>query len=134
MKNLNTVIESNTIIFFNTGEDLNVVPVVMGGADYTKLAIPGSYINVLDFKTLKQLANYLHYLDTNNTAYNEYFKWRLKYKVFRRNLDLSLCQICKWYVSKSPLVPKVYHDLADHWVTKGKCNAKNHLVTNMWET
>ena len=106
----------------------------MGGADYTKLAIPGSYINVLDFKTLKQLADYLHYLDTNNTAYNEYFKWRLKYKVFRSNLDLSLCEICKWYVSKSPLEPKVYHDLADHWVTKGKCNAKNHLVTNMWET
>ena len=108
----------------------------MAGADYTKLAIPGSYINVLDFKTLKQLADYLHYKDTNNTTYNEYFKWRLKYQVFRGNLDLSLCQICKWYiyVSKSPLASKIYHDLADHWVTKGKCNAKNHLVTNMWET
>ena len=35
----------------------------MGGADYTKLAIPGSYINVMDFKTVKQLAEYLQYLD-----------------------------------------------------------------------
>ena len=59
----------------NLGE-ANVIPVVMGGADYTKLAIPGSYINVLDFKSVKQLAEYLHYLNRNDTAYNEYFKWR----------------------------------------------------------
>ena len=53
----------------------------MGGANYTKLAVPGSYINVMDFKTVKQLAEYLQYLDKNNTAYNEYFRWRLKYNV-----------------------------------------------------
>ena len=105
----------------------------MGGANYSKLAIPGSYINVMDFKTVKQLAEYLQYLDKNNTAYNEYFKWRLKYKVFRSNLDLSLCQICKWYVSRYPLQPKVYDDLAAHWVGKGRCNVKNSLITSMWE-
>ncbi|KAM7433107.1 Alpha 1,3 fucosyltransferase 7 [Porites harrisoni] len=115
------------------GEDLNVVPIVMGGANYSKLAIPGSYINVMDFKTVKQFAEYLQYLDKNNTAYNEYFKWRLKYKVFRSNLDLSMCQICKWYVSRYPLKPKVYDDLAAHWVEKGRCNVKNSLITSMWE-
>ena len=103
----------------------------MGGANYARLVIPGSYINVMDFKTVKQLADYLHYLDNNNTAYNEYFKWRVKYKVFRNNLDLTLCQICKWYVSKSPLEPKVYGDLAAHWVGKARCHEKNHLITNM---
>ena len=112
---------------------MNVIPVVMGGANYSKLAIPGSYINVMDFKTVKQLAEYLQYLDKNNTAYNEYFKWRLKYKVFRGDLDLSMCQICKWYVSKSPLEPKVYGDLRTHWLKKGRCNQKNHLIQNMWK-
>ena len=116
-----------------SGEDMNVVPIVMGGANYSKLAIPGSYINVMDFKTVKQFAEYLQYLDKNNTAYNEYFKWRLKYKVFRSNLDLSMCQICKWYVSRYPLKPKVYDDLAAHWVKKGRCNVKNSLITSMWE-
>ena len=121
------------LFFFSclSGEDINVVPVVMGGANYARLVIPGSYINVMDFKTVKQLADYLYYLDKNNTAYNEYFKWRVKYKVFRNNLDLTLCQICKWYVSKSPLEPKVYGDLATHWVGKGRCHEKNHLITNM---
>ncbi|CAH3159964.1 unnamed protein product, partial [Porites evermanni] len=59
----------------------NIVPVVMGGADYSKLAIPGSYINALDFSTVKDLAEYLHYLDKNITAYNEYFKWRKRYRM-----------------------------------------------------
>jgi len=40
----------------------------MRGGNYKKLAIPGSYINVMDFKTVKQLAEYLQYLDKNNTA------------------------------------------------------------------
>ena len=121
-----------SFIFCISG-DMNVIPVVMGGANYSNLAIPGSYINVMDFKTVKQLAEYLQYLDKNNTAFNEYFKWRLKYKVFRSNLDLSMCQVCKWYVKKSPIEPKVYDDLRTHWVKKGRCNEKNHLVQNMWK-
>ena len=113
---------------------MNVVPIVMGGANYTKLAVPGSYINVMDFKTVKQLAEYLQYLDKNNTAYNEYFDWRLKYKAFGGKPNRSLCEICKMYVAKSPLEPKVYDDLAAYWVKKGRCNEKNKLITNMWKT
>ncbi|EDO40908.1 predicted protein, partial [Nematostella vectensis] len=57
-----------------------VVPVVMGGSDYgSTVAIPGSFINVADFSTVKALADYLVYLDKNDTAYKEYFRWRQKY-------------------------------------------------------
>ena len=41
----------------------------MGGANYSKLAIPGSYINIMDFSTVTQLAEYLQYLDKNDTAF-----------------------------------------------------------------
>ena len=112
---------------------MNVIPVVMGGANYSNLAIPGSYINVMDFKTVKQLAVYLQNLDNNNTAYNEYFKWILKYKVLHGRPDYSVCQICKWYVAKAPLEPKVYDDLRTHWVKNGRCNEKNDLIANMWK-
>ena len=60
----------------------------MGGANYSKLAIPGSYINIMDFSTVTQLAEYLQYLDKNDTAFNEFFKWRLNYKV-SESLSLS---------------------------------------------
>ena len=110
--------------------DANVIPVVMGGADYTKLAIPGSYINVLDFKSVKQLAEYLHYLNKNDTAYNEYFKWRQKYQVLT-GIGMTLCNICQWFASKLSPETKVYDDLTEYWVQKGRCGTKNHLVLSM---
>jgi len=113
--------------------DENVVPVVMGGANYTKLAVPGSYINVMDFKTVKQLAEYLQYLDKNNTAYNEYFKWRLKYKVTDK-LPLSICQICRGFGHENLVNPKVYDDLKKYWVKEGRCDEKKQLITNMWKS
>jgi len=109
----------------HTGEE-NVVPVVMGGANYTKLAIPGSYINVLDFKTVKNLSDYLHYLDKNNTAYNEYFKWRQN---FRPIYFPNFCSFCEVLTSESP---KGIKNLTDFWVTQGKCSEKDLLVLNMW--
>jgi alpha-1,3-fucosyltransferase len=42
-----------------------VIPVVMGGADYKAIAPPHSYIDVNDFKTVKQLAEHLIRLSKN---------------------------------------------------------------------
>lgn len=61
--------------------ELGIVPVVLGGANYSEMAIPGSYINVFDFDSIKTLADYLLYLDKNDTAYMEYFAWRKLYMV-----------------------------------------------------
>ena len=105
----------------------------MEGANYTKLAVPGSYINVMDFKTVKQLAEYLQYLDKNNTAYNEYFRWRLKYNVSGPFL-ITTCPICRGFDPENPPQPKVYHDLPEYWMKKGRCNQKDQLIRNMWNS
>ena len=68
--------------YWGTPLELGIVPVVMGGANYSQMAIPGSYINVLDFDSVKDLADYLLYLDKNDTAYMEYFAWRKTYRVY----------------------------------------------------
>jgi len=44
--------------------------------DYKKVAPPGSFIHVDDFTSPQQLAKYLDYLISNNTAYLEYFAWK----------------------------------------------------------
>ena len=110
-----TMVSLTELNYYFSG-DGNVVPIVMGGANYTKLAVPGSYINVMDFKTVKQLSEYLQYLDKNNTAYNEYFYWRLKYKV-TDSLSFSLCEICRAFDTEHPPKSKVYDDLKAYWVT-----------------
>lgn len=113
------------------GDD-NIVPVVMGGleGDYGKLAIPGSYINVMDFKTVKELADYLHYLDRNNTAYNEYFKWRQKYQ--KSPYHYPLCNFCRSYALKSELSKvKIHHSLKDFWVKQGRCGEDDQKIYQM---
>ncbi|XP_076810931.1 4-galactosyl-N-acetylglucosaminide 3-alpha-L-fucosyltransferase 9-like [Clavelina lepadiformis] len=53
------------------------VPVVWGPSkkDVEKLSPTGSFIHTDDFKTPADLAKYLLYLDSNDKAYREYFKW-----------------------------------------------------------
>ena len=93
-----------------------IVPIVMGGADYKEIAIPGSYINVLHFPSAKALADYLLYLDKNNTAYNEYFHWKTKYKLggCHYHWTCDLCALANNASAKS----KVYEHLEDFWSKK----------------
>jgi alpha-1,3-fucosyltransferase len=53
----------------------NTVTVVMGGADYEKLASPHSYVNVLDYPPPRALASYLLELDQDKEKYRSYFWW-----------------------------------------------------------
>ena len=51
----------------------DVVPVVYG-MGYSNAGLPDkSYIDVFNFESIYDVANYLLYLDGNDTAYNEYF-------------------------------------------------------------
>ena len=56
---------------------LDIVPVVMGGADYKHFAPPKSYIDVADFESPEQLANFLLKLDKDEEEYLSYFWWKV---------------------------------------------------------
>ena len=56
----------------------------MGGADYKEHAPPQSYINVLDYESPKDLADYLIHLANNREEYEAYFWW----KVVNKNSQL----------------------------------------------
>lgn len=73
---------------------LGIVPIVLGGGNYSnsELAIPGSFINALDFKSVKELADYLEYLDSNQQAYSKYHEWRRVYKEV--TYAPWTCQVC----------------------------------------
>ncbi|RNA15250.1 alpha-(1-3)-fucosyltransferase C-like [Brachionus plicatilis] len=46
----------------------DIIPVVLGGGNYSYFIPKTGYINVLDYKTPKDLADYLLYLEQNKTA------------------------------------------------------------------
>ena len=63
----------------NALSSLNV-PIVFGPVkeDVEKVAPKGSFIFAEDFETPKDLVDYLDFLDSNDTAYLEYHKWRVE--------------------------------------------------------
>ena len=80
--------------FFNILQD-NILPVVLGGANYSQIAPPKSYINVKDFKNPNHLAHYLNYLIENHTAYEEYFLWKEYFQVHSNTIPNAMCQLCE---------------------------------------
>nr|XP_027206514.1 glycoprotein 3-alpha-L-fucosyltransferase A-like [Penaeus vannamei] len=103
--------------FFTTLQ-LDIVPVVYGYANYSRLAPAHSYIDALSFNTTKALAEYLLYLDKNDTAYNEYFGMEplhnLPQPISSPQMESLLPQ--STYHNPSPLHrwKRYYHQLSQH--------------------
>jgi len=59
------------------------VPIVWGPSksDVTQIAPRGSFIHVDDFKTPRDLAQFLIHLDADDVAYRSYFDWMIDYDV-----------------------------------------------------
>jgi len=58
-----------------------MVPIVYGDADYSLYGPPGSYINALDFPSVKELAAHIQFLDVNPREYLKYFLWTDFYRI-----------------------------------------------------
>jgi len=118
----------------------DVVPVLYGKGPDPKLVPRNAYINLLDFESLEDAADYLKYLDSNDTAYNEYFKYRETHEFRPMFLDhrANFCEICKRLhtmypiapdgsVSRAPITPETRHwyrsypDFYDWWDRKSQC-------------
>ena len=75
----------------------NIILVVLGGGKYDEYVPKSAYINALDYKSPKDLADYLIYLSNNKTAYNEYFKWKKYLSFYDTNKIVHsafLCEMC----------------------------------------
>ena len=64
------------------------------------VAPPNSYIFAEDFETPKDLVDYLDYLDSNDTAYLEYHKWRANeldddYEYLGSHTAEMMCNLCR---------------------------------------
>ncbi|TRY74595.1 hypothetical protein TCAL_00599 [Tigriopus californicus] len=91
-----------------------ILPIVLGGGNYTRVAPPHSFINVLDFPSPRELAKYLMYLDENREQYLSYFWWMDYYSVVHKlQLSEGICQLCQMLNADLPV--KTYHSMSDWW-------------------
>ena len=110
----------------------DMVPVVYGGANYSRIAPAHSYINALNYKP-KELAAYLKTLASNEALYNEYFWWKDDYVVevgLAHMVRNSFCELCRKLNDRDQQV-KIYASLSPQWDSSVLCqrpkNRRNQL-------
>ena len=101
---------------------INVVPIVLGRANYSAILPPHSYIDVRDFASPRHLADYLKVLNANDTLYNEYFNWRAKYNcgTFQFKQHGRGCDLCRHAVATRGKT-EIVKDLVAEWGRDQNC-------------
>jgi alpha-1,3-fucosyltransferase len=95
----------------------NIVPVVLGGADYSQMAPPHSVINVADFKDVNDLSKYLRLIADNPEEYNRYFEWKKTHFIEQRIQPFFACDICSKLNQPDHVKPVKLSD----WWNQRKC-------------
>lgn len=113
--------------FFNI-LNYDIVPVVMGGANYSAIAPPHSFIDALQFDGPKELADYLMKLDREDGLYGEYFKWKNSFTVeagVEQMARHAFCDLCaklhKSDVENKEEQRKFYSSLVPFFGREARC-------------
>jgi len=112
-----------------------MVPIVRGGGDYSQIFPRGSYINTQNFSSVRELVNYLKFLDSNHDEYRKYFEFRDVYEI---NGD-QICEMCtKIHQSNVELNKKSYPNIYDwlsyklHW-ERALYNSRSSIGINYYK-
>ena len=105
----------------------DMVPVVMGGANYTAIAPPHSFIDALEFEGPKELADYLNLLDQDDRLYREYFEWKQEF-IVESGVDQmarhAFCDLCeKLHRPESQETDKFYSSLVPFYGRETQCKS-----------
>ncbi|XP_064479873.1 glycoprotein 3-alpha-L-fucosyltransferase A-like [Ornithodoros turicata] len=113
----------------------DVVPVVMGYANYSAFSPPGSYIDALSFDSPQQLGVYMWRTVHDWGNYSSFFDWKREYKVYTDRLQAA-CRLCEKIYSYDYQI-KVYTDIEKWFFEGGKCwswkpNMRKPLLDEQW--
>ena len=72
----------------------DIVPIVLGGANYDRFAPPNSVINAADFTDVGELAKYLRLLVESRRSYERFFEWKQSHSVEFRLTPIFGCDLC----------------------------------------
>ena len=85
----------------------------------------------MDFKSPKELGEYLLYLDKNKTAYNSYFKWKKHVNFLKHTIHYGfMCEMCIHLNLESNLgmTRKVYNDWNSYWNKDTQCKQPQAIL------
>ena len=88
---------------------------------YRNLAPYKSFIHVEEFSSIKDLADYLLYLDKNDEEYNSYFQWKGTGESIN---TYFFCRLCGMLHANLP--HKHYDDVGKWWNDGRTCHKPNY--------
>ncbi len=92
-----------------------VLPIALGAPmdHYAKAMPKDSFLHVDNFTSPKLLADYIHYLDTHDSAYNKYMEWRTSHVGLYGFESGFACDLCErlW----NPVHPKKHSVPFSKW-------------------
>ena len=97
---------------------MDIVPIVRGGANYSAIAPPGSFIDANDYSSAQELAEELKRLYNVREEYLNFFMWKATTKVLDAFSEMK-CNLCKALHESEPA--KTYQDLEAWWKGGGNC-------------
>lgn len=119
-----------------------LLPIVLGGLssdDYSRPGVlpPNSYLDVRNFTSPKNLADYLKMLDKDDEMYMSYHSWRSKYRVAEGMFSPDgpiLCEICNALHDVEQTMYKVL-EWRKFYSVKHRCdlNYVSNLVDKSWK-
>ncbi|XP_037526125.1 alpha-(1,3)-fucosyltransferase C [Rhipicephalus sanguineus] len=109
----------------------DIIPVTFGGADYQAVAPPGSYIDALQFRTPKDLADYLKKVAENFGLYKSFFEWKGRYHV-EPWVYYTFCELCTKLYSSSFSQRSVYPSIIQWWNQSSHCTAWNRETKQLY--
>lgn len=109
---------------------IQMLPVILGAANYSDYYPEGTYIDARGFRSVKNLAEYLLYLDRNDAEYNKYFINRGKLVCgFATNYKNYLCQLCR-HLHNYRRQREYVRDVSQYWDVKRLCVDAKYFYQN----
>ena len=99
---------------------LPIIPVVMGGVNYSSIMPPNTYIDVKDFNSPEELAVYLSQLADDHDVYNEFVRRKLSIDIEKQSLKDYLCRLCQ-HADTHRNVTEVAPDAAEFGSVERRC-------------
>jgi hypothetical protein len=109
----------------------NVVPIVLGGANYTATFPEKSFINMQDFSSMKNLSDYLLYLSETKSEYMKYFKWKAKHQIInsKHGVHQAQCRLCQ-FLQENEGEGMIVSNLTKWWLQDSDCHAPlEHMMS-----
>ena len=107
--------------------DIGVIPVVLGGGNYSNILPPHSYIDVHEFTSPETLANYRKQVSQNEALYKEYFEWRNHWEKIESGKNAIWCRFCE--ALHQSQFHRHHHKFSD-WFHPSKCTSSIDYYQN----